>query len=156
MNRALIANEKRRLEQQVHPSTIEAGEMVLIEWWDVLKLWNAATRSYDALVPYLLEHNVYGESHGWDMVEDYLLHSARQGLQDGQYGLPPEGEPGFQAQRDHGAGNEPSNLACATCGKAGGDATAPLKLCARCHAVWYCSSECQRADWKAGHKRVCK
>ena len=28
--------------------------------------------------------------------------------------------------------------------------------CAKCQAVWYCSSECQRKDWFLGHKSVCK
>jgi hypothetical protein len=29
-------------------------------------------------------------------------------------------------------------------------------LCGDCKSVCYCSSECQRADWKASHKRFCK
>ena len=29
------------------------------------------------------------------------------------------------------------------------------KRCAGCMSVWYCSVECQRADWKARHKQVC-
>jgi len=28
-------------------------------------------------------------------------------------------------------------------------------LCAGCGLVYYCDQECQRADWKAGHKLVC-
>ncbi len=30
-----------------------------------------------------------------------------------------------------------------------------LRACGRCRAVRYCSTECQRADWAAGHKGVC-
>ena len=30
-----------------------------------------------------------------------------------------------------------------------------LQKCARCKSAWYCSKECQRADWKA-HKPFCK
>ena len=25
-----------------------------------------------------------------------------------------------------------------------------------CRAVWYCGTACSHADWRAGHKRVCK
>ena len=30
-----------------------------------------------------------------------------------------------------------------------------LKSCTRCKAVWYCGKECQRTDWKDGHKIDC-
>ena len=30
-----------------------------------------------------------------------------------------------------------------------------LKSCARCRQVWYCSTECQQAHWKAAHKKTC-
>ncbi|KAJ3280134.1 hypothetical protein HDU76_009266 [Blyttiomyces sp. JEL0837] len=32
------------------------------------------------------------------------------------------------------------------------DGSAKLKQCARCRSYWYCSPECQKAAWKAGHK----
>lgn len=32
----------------------------------------------------------------------------------------------------------------------------PLSLCGRCQQISYCSRRCQREDWKAGHKEVCK
>jgi len=38
---------------------------------------------------------------------------------------------------------------CAQCGKGG-----KLLFCAACHSVRYCSSECQRTDWKK-HKQSC-
>lgn len=45
---------------------------------------------------------------------------------------------------------------CAVCGKRAGDpGVDKLRTCARCHAAWYCCANCQRADWKAGHKREC-
>ncbi len=25
-----------------------------------------------------------------------------------------------------------------------------------CRAVWYCGTTCSHADWRAGHRRVCK
>lgn len=30
-----------------------------------------------------------------------------------------------------------------------------LRACGRCGSIFYCSEECQRADWKS-HKKVCK
>ncbi|KAI0818478.1 hypothetical protein BC628DRAFT_1424076 [Trametes gibbosa] len=39
---------------------------------------------------------------------------------------------------------------CARCSKRGDD----LQRCSRCKAVFYCSKECQKADWK-NHKFVC-
>lgn len=48
------------------------------------------------------------------------------------------------------------------CGAAAGDACredvasdAPFKRCSQCHAVGYCSRECQAAHWKKGHRKVC-
>ncbi|KAI0291553.1 hypothetical protein BC826DRAFT_1022422 [Russula brevipes] len=38
---------------------------------------------------------------------------------------------------------------CAQCGKGG-----KLLFCAACHSIRYCSSECQRTDWKK-HKQSC-
>lgn len=40
---------------------------------------------------------------------------------------------------------------CGFCGEAGGD----LKLCGGCNFMWFCSKECQKHLWKAGHKQVC-
>ena len=40
---------------------------------------------------------------------------------------------------------------CAVC-RSRGD----LHRCSGCKAVWYCSSECQRKDWKTGHKKTCQ
>ena len=41
--------------------------------------------------------------------------------------------------------------ACSCCGAA----SSSLKRCGRCHTVSYCSVDCQRNDWKAGHKTAC-
>jgi ribosomal protein L37AE/L43A len=38
---------------------------------------------------------------------------------------------------------------CPVCGK-----PAP-KRCSRCQKLWYCSGDCQKRHWKAGHKKVC-
>jgi len=40
---------------------------------------------------------------------------------------------------------------CSCCGAA----SSSLKRCGGCHAVSYCSVDCQRNDWKAGHKTSC-
>lgn len=44
-------------------------------------------------------------------------------------------------------------MVCAACGKLKSKAC-PLKLCARCSAVAYCSTACQRQGWKQ-HKKAC-
>ncbi|KAJ3335255.1 hypothetical protein HDU93_006058 [Gonapodya sp. JEL0774] len=44
-------------------------------------------------------------------------------------------------------------LECFTCGAKDGEKK--LKRCAGCHAAWYCSSECQKQDYKS-RKAVCK
>jgi hypothetical protein len=31
----------------------------------------------------------------------------------------------------------------------------PLKKCSRCKSVFYCSEQCQRADWERGHSTAC-
>jgi tetratricopeptide (TPR) repeat protein len=49
---------------------------------------------------------------------------------------------------------KPECLARAGCGAAGCASEDAGSVCARCHAVRYCSRECQRADWKA-HKVAC-
>lgn len=57
--------------------------------------------------------------------------------------------------------------ACATCGKTSfqvmseagllcEERTKPLMLCGGCKQRRYCSVECSRVDWKAGHKKECR
>ncbi|VDB87424.1 unnamed protein product [Peniophora sp. CBMAI 1063] len=58
-------------------------------------------------------------------------------------------------RRRAGAGQAPlEEKACARCRKPGNEQTR-LKKCASCHAVFYCSSDCQKAHWKV-HKKICK
>jgi hypothetical protein len=47
---------------------------------------------------------------------------------------------------------------CAVCHRRPGDPGVPatLKLCGGCHYVRYCSADCQRKDWKMGHKVICQ
>lgn len=42
---------------------------------------------------------------------------------------------------------------CTNCKKKAGDQ--PFKGCGKCHRAWYCSPECQKSNWKNGHKEVC-
>jgi TPR repeat protein len=44
------------------------------------------------------------------------------------------------------------HTACSHCKK---PAQSALSACAACNAAFYCSKGCQRAHWKAGHKRDC-
>lgn len=41
-----------------------------------------------------------------------------------------------------------SNLGCVNKGK--------LSVCVRCRTAKYCSSECQKVDWRYVHKKACK
>lgn len=47
---------------------------------------------------------------------------------------------------------------CAFCGKVKGSNSGVKQLlaCGRCKQVSYCGEECQKAHWKAGHKKECK
>lgn len=49
----------------------------------------------------------------------------------------------------------PRSDACTTCGR--GKAEASLQICSACRdpAILYCSRECQKVDWRAGHRAVC-
>jgi len=50
-------------------------------------------------------------------------------------------------------------LRCANLAGSGGAAAGEgegSKRCSGCRAVWYCGTACSHADWRAGHKRMCK
>jgi hypothetical protein len=57
-----------------------------------------------------------------------------------------------------GDGDNPTLLECAVCHRKPGDPGVPatLKLCGGCQCIRYCSTDCQRKDWKLGLKEVCK
>ena len=55
-----------------------------------------------------------------------------------------------------GAGSSARPAVAAAVAEAVGPAAPKLRLCERCRAVRYCCAECQRADWHAGHKALCK
>jgi hypothetical protein len=71
------------------------------------------------------------------------------------------------ASRTAGAGNaaaeaspssNPALVECAVCHRKPGDPGVPatLKLCGGCRRMRYCSAECQRKDWKLGHRHLCE
>ena len=50
-------------------------------------------------------------------------------------------------------------LGCSNLGLEGGPAAGQGRgslKCAGCRAAWYCGEACSHADWRAGHKRICK
>jgi hypothetical protein len=50
-------------------------------------------------------------------------------------------------------------LRCSNLAAGGGPAAGEgdgSKKCSACRAVWYCGECCSHADWRAGHRRVCK
>jgi hypothetical protein len=74
-------------------------------------------------------------------------------------------EPADDAAEEHGPSAGPEHVhekgqplpaspeqvdSCGLCGEREG----PLRACARCRAIKYCSRACQVADWRR-HKRVC-
>jgi hypothetical protein len=50
-----------------------------------------------------------------------------------------------------GDGDGELKMECRACGKSEGK----MKLCSSCRIAYYCSHECQKKDWKAGHKKTC-
>ncbi|PRW57753.1 Zinc finger MYND domain-containing 19 Q7TSV3 isoform B [Chlorella sorokiniana] len=50
-------------------------------------------------------------------------------------------------------------LRCTNVGAVGGPGAGQQQgssRCSACRAVWYCGTACSHADWRAGHRRVCK
>jgi hypothetical protein len=46
---------------------------------------------------------------------------------------------------------------CDCCGKGRQElGLATLMICTRCKMAYYCSKECQKSQWKAGHKQACR
>ncbi|KAI3433853.1 hypothetical protein D9Q98_003656 [Chlorella vulgaris] len=50
-------------------------------------------------------------------------------------------------------------LRCANLAGEGGPAArqgAGSKRCSKCRVAWYCGTACSHADWRVGHRRVCR
>ncbi|EFN51388.1 hypothetical protein CHLNCDRAFT_141006 [Chlorella variabilis] len=66
---------------------------------------------------------------------------------------------GWQASPLAAAARGCAYLACASLGGEGGAEAGQgggSRRCSGCRVAWYCGTECSHADWRAGHKRVCK
>ena len=65
-------------------------------------------------------------------------------------------QPKREVNASNGTGTEMMNRMCRHCNKSDMTASFQLKLmaCAKCHQAFYCSKECQKADWKK-HKPQC-
>lgn len=64
------------------------------------------------------------------------------------------GETGISGGAGSGAGTTVSSHQCAQCGVQPA-AGSKLKKCALCRQARYCSADCQRTHWRAGHKANC-
>ncbi|KAI0321948.1 hypothetical protein OF83DRAFT_1096596 [Amylostereum chailletii] len=70
-----------------------------------------------------------------------------------------EGVTGSRGTRGRPSGASPPAVPLGTtdrCGRCGGGGKPTLLVCSKCKRARYCSSECQRVDWKEGHKNACK
>jgi hypothetical protein len=61
---------------------------------------------------------------------------------------------GAQANIDPGV----ALVECSVCHRRPGEPGVPatMKLCGGCHRIRYCSADCQKKDWKMGHKELCQ
>ena len=88
-----------------------------------------------------------------EYIEESLVEQAEQAAEA-------EAQGGEQAQEEDGGGGDEGGEGprCAACGKTEGELLIgfALKKCARCKAVQYCGTDCQRRHWRGGHKAVCK
>lgn len=124
----VMDKELDRIRRGVEPTQLDPGERLLVARWDVLRLWNDAMESYDALQKWGHHEFVYGECNGFDSVQEMLVGTINYAPT--QYmGIGGEGFPG---RRDKGFGNSKTN-GCANCGKT----KAKLQKCARCKQVAY-------------------
>eukprot|EP01083_Nonionella_stella_P128364 388953_1 len=135
---------KRRNDPDASSRPLDSDEYALVEWWNVLKLWNEAMKYYDKVTKIKFQYFVYGETSMWTTVIAQLEEwSENQRLAIDDWPGPRD-EPGLPRIRDKGERN------CASCLKGNS-----LKLCARCKSVNYCSRACQKKHWPK-HKKECQ
>lgn len=154
VRRQAASEEEERISRGLQLTCLEPGEMLLVEHWNVRRVWNEAMNAFDALQQWGHGHIVYGETSGWPAVVSFLEHSNQ--LEDEQFAVadrkspeaPWSGSRPFQQNRDHGM------RACSHCCQVVDHSQ--LKKCAGCMQHEYCSRECQKSAWKAGHRKECK
>ena len=132
--KALRDAEIQRVVDGIPDTFLEQGAVLLIEPWEVRRLWNQAIGPFDELAKWNHSHFVYGESQGWQSVVDFLKETKNNAYN--QYeacshpGFPlvaDGGVPEF-ASGPGGSININKNVAtCVWCGKSGYD----FKRCTR-------------------------
>eukprot|EP01083_Nonionella_stella_P285988 973376_1 len=135
---------KRRNDPDASSRPLDSDEYALVEWWNVLKLWNEAMRYYDKVTNIKFQYFVFGETSMWTSVIAQLeewAENQKLGIDDWPCHLD---EPGLPRIRDKGG------RFCASCLE-----RKSLKSCSRCKIVNYCSRACQEKHWPE-HKKDCQ
>jgi hypothetical protein len=60
----------------------------------------------------------------------------------------------LESQAEASSSSSAPTNKCASCNAPETDPEKPLKPCAKCQTVRYCSRDCQKKDWKL-HKKIC-
>eukprot|EP01083_Nonionella_stella_P068612 182361_1 len=140
----LMYEVKRRNDPDASSRPLDSDEYALVEWWNVLKLWNEAMKYYDKITKIKFQYFVYGETSMWTTVIAQLEEwSENQRLAIDDWPGPRD-EPGLPRIRDKGG------RFCASCLE-----RKSLKSCSRCKIVNYCSRACQEKHWPE-HKKDCQ
>jgi hypothetical protein len=127
--KALRDAEIQRAADFVPDTFVERGAVLLIEPWEVRRLWNQAMDPFDALAKWNHSHFVYGESQGWQPVVDCLRYTKNNPYNKyeacGHPGFPLRadgGMPEFSSGPGNGGTHTKKKLAtCLWCGKNGYD-----------------------------------
>ena len=129
------------MREGVQPTHLDPGEDVVVPHLEVRLAWNYAMEAYMRLEQFGHGQFVYGETWGWVIAEDYVKECRNRPA--AKLGNCPQ--VGFTRTREKGS------LPCNFCGKIESD----MKQCSVCKRASYCSRDCQKKAWKAGHKNEC-
>ena len=162
-NELIFKNENDRIANGIPDTFLFKDEKLVVEHWEVKRLWNQAIEPIDNLAKFKHSHFVYGESMNWDNIVR-VLNKEYAKLGHNQFASAPS-PPGFRLQTDGGmnlfgpgasAGvlKDTSMVTkCTWCGKNGVE----LLRCTKCKKAAYCDAKCQKGHWKkGGHKLECK
>merc|ERR1712096_520690 len=133
-------------------------EMKRHKLWDILFVGFVSHKDWKAR---------YGDTRAWDVLFSWLPNgmTGEMYVENMVGEVPPKAQAIMRKHflayvRSHCKKVATSKLpvvACAYCGVSGTEQK--LSYCLGCKdqdPPYYCSRECQKQDWKAGHKRVCK